>query len=118
MSIYLHNRGGRWNFRDTALLACVLLGWTAAGVLRAQVPQPRQAVEPVAPREAPSGPRLYLNKSVIQLPIQISDQYRVQIREIQLYVKEQPTSPWTLRDRTGPDQKAFIFQAPRDGEYA
>ncbi len=99
--------------------AGLLLGWTGTGVLNAQPPMPMPlstAEKAAAPSAAPVQ-RNYLNKSTIQLPIQINEQSRSLISEIQLYVKESPSAAWTLRDKVGPTAKAFNFQVPRDGEY-
>src|SRR4051812_18019290 len=41
----------------------------------------------------------YLNKATIQLPILIDDRARSLVQEIHLYVKDQPTAPWALRDK-------------------
>ena len=61
--------------------------------------------------------RNFLNKKVIQLPIQIEAPARATIQEIQLFVKERANAPWVLRDKGGPAQASFLFHAPADGEY-
>ncbi|MBI1830115.1 MAG: hypothetical protein HYR84_01535 [Planctomycetes bacterium] len=95
-------------------LAGVLLGWTGGDSLIAQTMEPGA---PALLQNAAPVPRNYLSKSTIQLPIQINDQSRSMISEIQLHVKDHPSASWTLRDRVGPSARAFTFQAPRDGEY-
>jgi hypothetical protein len=93
----------------------LLLGWAGAGPLASQAFA--QGAEKAAVQDAAPVQRNYLNKSVIQLPIQINEQSRSLISEIQLFVKESPTAPWTKRDQVGPSAKAFTFQVQRDGEY-
>jgi hypothetical protein len=100
----------------------LLLGWTGTGQVSAQnfevTALPAPAQEP-APAAAPGGPaqRTYLNKNVIKLPIQINDQARALISEIQLFVKDHPGAPWKMCGKVGPAAEAHIFQVPRDGEY-
>jgi hypothetical protein len=60
----------------------------------------------------------YLNKSAITLPVLLEDKYRAQLKSIQLYVKESPSSPWKLQEQAPPTQTAFTYRAPADGEYA
>jgi hypothetical protein len=97
---------------QTAVLGGALLGGAGAVALIAQTSTPLEKAAPAAPVQ-----RNYLNKHVIQLPILIEERQRSLIQEIHLYVKDSPTSPWTLRDKVGPTQESFTFQAPRDGEY-
>ncbi|MBI3821430.1 MAG: hypothetical protein HY289_01995 [Planctomycetes bacterium] len=111
----LHGLGRRLLVGGGALTG-MLLGWTGASVVSAQ---PREVSPPpvVAP-EATAVKRNHLNKQQIRLPIDIpSEQARSLIAEIQLYVKEQASAPWTMRDKVGPTAREFTFQAPRDGEY-
>ncbi|MCI0638988.1 MAG: hypothetical protein L0Y72_16675 [Gemmataceae bacterium] len=98
-------------------MACLLRGWIAArcwiftalllaGVLPgAGLAQSQQAQ------------RAYLNRNVVHLPIQIDERERPKILEVQLYVKEGPQAPWTLRDKAPATQPFFSFRAARDGEY-
>ncbi|MSQ93746.1 MAG: hypothetical protein EXR98_04230 [Gemmataceae bacterium] len=93
----------------------LLLGWSGTSPVFAQptgVPKSPAAVQPTAPVE-----RNFLNKNLIRLPIEMDQQIRKAIKEIHLYVKDQPSSPWTLKDKVGAAEKSFTFQAPRDGEY-
>src|SRR5262245_47102909 len=108
MGTILHGWSGSW--KRLVLCACLLLCGSAAR-LAAQTPQPHPPGTPVLQP-------MYFNKKVIQLPVQVQDDFRARIREIQLYVKDQPKAPWTLRDKVTPDKDAFVFQAARDGEYA
>jgi hypothetical protein len=61
--------------------------------------------------------RTYLNKTNIDLPIEIDNSYRTHISSLVLYAKEGPTGTWTLRDKAAPNQQSFAFRAPKDGEY-
>jgi hypothetical protein len=100
-------------------LAGVLLGWTGAGPLHAQMPAnlPVVSEQPAAPSTLPAQ-RNFLNKNHIKLPIQINDADRAALQEVQLYFKENRNAAWVLRDKVAPTQKAFTIQLPRDGEYA
>lgn len=88
-------------------------GGTLGGHALGQQPEPAAVVAP----QRTSTATYYLNKLTIQLPIQLEDKYRPLLQEIQLWCKENPAAPWTLRDKAPPTQTAFNFQAPRDGEY-
>src|ERR1043165_8689292 len=96
-------------------VASLLLGWTGSGALHAQ---PSEAPNlPARTQTAPAKPRWFLRKNLIELPIELKDSARAQIQEIHLYMKDDPSAPWTARDKVGPHQRAFTVQAPRDGEY-
>lgn len=116
--------------RAAASVAGILLGWVGEGqligVADAQGPnlptsagavQPQRGA-PVAPAAAEQPQKTYLNKGIIQLPIQIDDRLRSQIQEIRLFVKDRPGAAWTMHSKGSGAQTAFTFQAPRDGEYA
>jgi hypothetical protein len=110
----LHRLGRKLLFGSGALTG-LLLGWTGTGALAVQTSE--AGAQPAAVQDAVPVQRNYLNKSIIQLPIQINEQSRSLIAEIHLYVKDHPSAPWTMRDKVGPATKAFTFQVPRDGEY-
>jgi hypothetical protein len=118
MTIGPWQRFGRNVLFGGGTLTSLLLGWTGTGTLAAQPPLSAHNVSPsaVTPDAAPVQ-RNYLNKSVISLPIHIDEPSRSQIQEIHLYVKDHASSPWALREKVGPTQKAFTYQVPRDGEY-
>src|SRR5947209_8367587 len=61
--------------------------------------------------------KAYLNKGTVHLPIQIDDRVRPQIQEVQLYVKEGPQAPWTLREKVPGTQPFFTFRTNKEGEY-
>lgn len=74
----------------------------------------------VAPAVAQDGrpiPKSYMNKNLVHLPIQIEAGARGQIREVQLYVKDNPQAAWTIKERAPGTQAYFSFKAPQDGEY-
>lgn len=116
--------------RAAASVAGLLLGWAGEGMFIneavAQGPAlptvpgavPAQRTAAPAPEVAAPTQKTYLNKAIIQLPIQIDDRLRSQIQEIRLYVKDRPGAAWTLHSKGGGVQTAFTFQAPHDGEYA
>jgi hypothetical protein len=100
---------GRW----LSALAGVSLAWLAGtNVSFAAAPN----TDAAAPAKQPVT-KSYLNKQTIQLPILIEDRARSLVQEIHLYIKDQPSAPWTLRDKVGASQTSFTFKAPRDGEY-
>jgi hypothetical protein len=67
--------------------------------------------------QAPT-PRSVINKMTINLPILLDNGVRPQLQEVQLYVKETPSSPWTLKERVPPTQTFFNYRAAAEGEYA
>jgi hypothetical protein len=100
----------RWAQAASGLL--LWAGGTFGGQVLGQMPEPAGATVPRS-----SVPPYHLNKRTIQLPIQLDDKYRPMLQEIQLWIKETPSAPWTLREKAPPTQTAFTFQAPRDGEF-
>jgi hypothetical protein len=110
----LHRLGHKLFF-GSGTVTSLLLCWTGTGAMAAQTSE--AAAQSAAMQEAAPVQRNYLNKSIIQLPIQINEQSRSLIAEIHLYAKDHPNAPWTMRDKVGPTAKAFTFQVPRDGEY-
>jgi hypothetical protein len=95
-------------------LTSLLMGWTGSGTLQAQ---PENTNPSSYTQSAPQTPRNFLSKSLIQLPIRIDDASRAKIQEIQLWIKDNPSAPWTFREKVGASQTAFTIQVPRDGEY-
>src|SRR6185312_10790615 len=96
----------------------------AAAVLRGGTPAAAQM--PPGPTMAPAGapapgmpqlpPKSYMNKNVFYLPVIIDDRVRGQLREIHLYVKDDPGVPWQLAKKGHPWEKVFPFQPAREGE--
>jgi hypothetical protein len=67
---------------------------------------------------SPTGVRkIYTNRTAFKLPLQVEERERGRLQEVQLYVKNGPSAPWTLKETVTPSQKEFIFRAPQDGEY-
>jgi hypothetical protein len=58
-----------------------------------------------------------MNKNPFYLPVVVDDRTRSGLQEFQLYVKDDPSRPWTLKDRQGPATTSFQFRPPQDGEY-
>ncbi len=110
-------RLGRQAILGGGSLAGLLLGWTGAGTLSAQPSALPVGPQSVAVQSAAPVQRNYLNKRIVQLPIQINESARATIQEIQLYSKDHPASAWVLREKARPTQQAFKFEAPADGEY-
>ena len=53
----------------------------------------------------------------MHLPIQIDDRVRPTLQEVQLWVKETPQAPWTIKEKVPGTQTFFTYRAARDGEY-
>jgi hypothetical protein len=58
-----------------------------------------------------------MNKNPFWLPINVDDRTRSALQELQLFVKDDPSRPWVLKDRQGPATTHFRFSPPADGEY-
>ena len=122
MTIRPWHRLGRTVLIGGSVAAGLALGWAGIGGLPAQSPGPVPGTGLVTTEQSPvqevsPSQRIYMNRPVIDLPIKMDDAQRPLIKEIHLYVKEQASAPWVLRDKGSGDQKTFRFQAPRDGEY-
>ncbi len=61
--------------------------------------------------------KTYMNNNVIILPIRVAPNVQGNLREVLLYVKDDPNQAWTLAERSSPTSKEFVFKAERDGEY-
>jgi hypothetical protein len=61
--------------------------------------------------------KIYTNRSAFKLPLQVEEGERGRLQEVQLYVKNGPGAPWTLKESVAPTTKEFVFRAPQDGEY-
>lgn len=72
---------------------------------------------PLVAQESRVIPRSLVNKNSANLPIDLDPRARPHVKEVQLYVKENPQAPWVLRDRVPATQPFFHFKAPHDGEY-
>ena len=62
-------------------------------------------------------PKSFLNKGIVHLPIQIDDNARPRLQEVQLFVKEGPQAPWQMKEKVPPTQTFFTYRAAQDGEY-
>lgn len=94
-------------------LACSLPGVGLAGWLAWTSWQAR-AQEASSP--APAS-KVFLNKTIINLPILIDERHRPQVASVHLYVKKGAAQPWRLCDKAPPTQAAFTYSAPQEGEY-
>ena len=68
---------GRTMLFGGGALTSLLMGWTGSGTLHAQ---PGSGTSPAYTQSAPQVPRNYLNKNIIQLPIQIDAASRTKIQ--------------------------------------
>jgi hypothetical protein len=92
-------------------LATAGAAWSAAGWANAQTgPLPT-----IAEQQLPA--KSYMNKTTFYLPVSIDDRTRAGLQEIQLYVKQDPSQPWMMREKIAPNQNCFSFKAAQDGEY-
>lgn len=109
-------RDHRANVYSIRLLLRRLGCWAAAGVLGACVGVGSlMAQDPNSPENL-SG-KTYLNKSTIQLPIEVEAGARSQLHSIQLFVREGANGAWTMKETASPEQQHFTFRAPREGEF-
>jgi hypothetical protein len=96
-----------WVLRVALLLAPVLIFASAVG---AQTP-------PSAPASRQTMAKTYMSKNVFYLPVIIDERARTNLREVQLYVKENPTRPWMLKEKAPPSATGFTYRGMQDGEY-
>jgi hypothetical protein len=82
------------------------------------------AVVPAANAQAPGGmppgglpEKTYMTKNTFSLPVIVDERARAGMREIQLWVKEGPSTPWVMKASVGPNEKAFPYRLNQDGEY-
>jgi hypothetical protein len=61
--------------------------------------------------------KTYMNKNVFYLPVIIDERVRHNLREVQLYVKDNPTRPWMLKEKAPATQTGFTYRGMQDGEY-
>jgi len=73
--------------------------------------------EPTTAQGQPEASRCYMKKAVFNLPINLNDAVKSQIREIRLFGKTSADGSWGLLQKCPPTQPAFKFQAEKDGEY-
>jgi hypothetical protein len=97
-------------FRARDGLLVLALGLGAASAVGAQTP----ALD-LPGRQMP--PKTYMSKGTFYLPIQIEDRVRAGLREVLLFVKDNPSRPWMLKEKATPSQTWFSFKAPQEGEY-
>jgi hypothetical protein len=76
-----------------------------------------QAPQAAAGRLQKMPDRTYMAKNSFKLPVIIDDGVRASLREIQLWVKESPTSPWRMADKASASATSFNYRLAQDGEY-
>lgn len=59
----------------------------------------------------------YTNQSQFKLRVDLPDEDRAKLREVQLYVRS-PGNEWACKDTAPPTQTHFNYKATQDGEYA
>src|SRR5262249_5431623 len=60
--------------------------------------------------------RTFTKNTTFHLPIQMDEKVRVQLREVQLYVKS-GASDWVRQEVVTPTTPYFTYRDPQDGEY-
>ncbi|WP_435016816.1 hypothetical protein TA3x_004395 [Tundrisphaera sp. TA3] len=75
-------------------------------------------VQTEAATPAPANPPTTYHKyRAFRIPFNIEPADRARYQEVLLYVSSNGGERWEPKAKTRPDQPAFSFQAPRDGEY-
>jgi hypothetical protein len=73
---------------------------------------------PLARGQEAAGPyKHFYNRNTFRIPVVIDEQERATLAELKLFVRPSG-GEWTCAASASAAQKTFIFQAPRDGEYA
>lgn len=88
--------------------SCCLITLLANAPARAQLNYPQ-------PQPLPD--KRFMSKSTFYLPVKVDDRVRADLREVRLYVKDDPSRPWILQEKVAPTQSYFTFRAPREGEF-
>jgi hypothetical protein len=60
---------------------------------------------------------VHINQAQFKIPIRVDRARLAEIRELRLWVSRDQGKNWDLSASAKPDQDAFTFTAPRDGEY-
>jgi hypothetical protein len=61
---------------------------------------------------------IYCRQASFRIPFQIEPGEQARLKEVQLYIAEEPGKGWRLYRTVGPDQRHFPFKADRDGLYS
>lgn len=99
--------------RQRLRVATIVVGLAASWCLAASDGH-AQTKAPLVP-DLP--PKSFMTKNTFYLPVKVDDRVRANLKEVRLYLKDDPTKPWLLQDKVAPTQTYFTFRAPRDGEY-
>jgi hypothetical protein len=72
----------------------------------------------LSPAQAPGAgaAKIYTNKTVFDLPVNIDERARGSLREVVLYVKV-GQQPWAVAETVSPVQDRFRYKVTQDGEY-
>lgn len=85
-------------------MSATALSWTCLLLMVAQAPQATQQVVP-------------LNTRSLKIGIRLDAQRRADIRDMFLYVSPDQGRTWQQEAVASPNDEAFVFHAPKDGEY-
>src|SRR5262245_47704244 len=108
MSLYkrVFRKVGIWAGLGGLGAASLLLAATARG----------QSSPPAAAYDAHKKPKIYTNKNLFHLPVQIDQRTRGNLREVCLYVKA-GSGDWVRQETGHPGVTHFSYRATQDGEY-
>ncbi len=107
----------RAGVRRAGVLRAVVGLVAAAGLTVVAQPCHGQSGTYQSPSYQAKNRKVYTNKTFYNLPVQIDDRYRANLREVALYVKIN-NSDWVRQETAAGHIGAFTFRAPQDGEYA
>ena len=100
--------------RNAWLRKVVGAGVVAVGAILALNSGPALAQAPGA--AAKEARKIYTNKTLYNLPVQIDQKVRTTLREVALYVKI-GSADWVRQETGAPHTTAFSYRAGQDGEY-
>jgi hypothetical protein len=93
----------------------VLGGLGASGAWLASTAR-GQGPAPSAAHDAQNKTKIYTNKNLFHLPVQIDPRTRGNLREVCLYVKT-GSGDWVRQETGQPSVTHFSYRATQDGEY-
>lgn len=69
------------------------------------------------PTKQPQVARCYVNKNLFNLPLNMTQQTRASITEVQLYCLDNANGNWKLLSKCPPNQTGFDFDSKGEGEF-
>jgi hypothetical protein len=62
--------------------------------------------------------KVFTKSKLFCLPVALEDKERAGLKEVQLFVRNGPDGPWTLKESAPPSRSEFEYRVSEDGEYA